>query len=132
MDSSFSASRIDVGGFALINDPSSAAASSTESASRHRAMRFQGPSVLMASGKGDGWSLTVGCSMSNAFPPPGDFIWRSASSVISSSVAIGVEIRSSSLLLSSALRKSRKEPNAMRRSVNRTVSARNVSNGGRR
>ena len=53
------------------------------------AMRLCDPIVLIATGNGDTTPLIVGFSMSSAFPPPGDFISRSASSVISSSVATG-------------------------------------------
>ncbi|TXT48716.1 MAG: hypothetical protein FD140_3502 [Limisphaerales bacterium] len=60
------------------------------------AIRLCEPSVLMATGKGDTTPFTVGFSMSSALPPPGDFISRSASSVISSSVATGLEMRRSS------------------------------------
>lgn len=65
-------------------------------------------------GKGETTPLTVGFSMSRALPPPGDFISRSASSVISNSVAIGCEMRRSSPARSSALTQSRKDSNAMR------------------
>ena len=57
--------------------------------------------------------LTVGCSNSSALPPPGNFISRSAISVISSSVATGWEMRFSSPAASSALTKSRKESKAI-------------------
>ena len=68
-----------VGGLAFTSDPSSAAASSTELTPRLIAMRLCDPSVLMASGKGETWPLTVGFSISSAWPPPGFFISRSAS-----------------------------------------------------
>ena len=60
------------------------------------AMRFQEPIVLIATGKGLTWPLTVGFSIKRAFPPAGAFISRSASSVISSSVATGSRMRTSS------------------------------------
>ena len=78
-----------MGGFAFINEPSSAAASSTEFALMLMAIRRCDPIVLIASGNGETSPLIVGFSMSNAFPPPGFFISRSAISVISSSVAKG-------------------------------------------
>ena len=74
MESSFNASRKPVGGFAFMSEPSSAATSSTELAPRLRAMRLCEPIVLIATGNGEGWPLTVGFSMSSALPPPGDFI----------------------------------------------------------
>jgi hypothetical protein len=107
------ASFIEVGGLAFISAPSSFATSSTVSAPMLRAMRLCEPSVLMATGKGETTPLTVGCSKSNALPPPGCFISRSAISVISSSVATGWVMRLSSPALSSALTKSRKESKAM-------------------
>ena len=78
-----------VGGLAFINAPSSFATSSTEFAPMLMAMRLCEPSVLMATGNGETTPLTVGFSNSSALPPPGDFISRSAISVISSSVATG-------------------------------------------
>ena len=91
-----------VGGLALSSEASSAATSSTDCAPKLRAMRRWEPKVLMASGKGDTWPLTVGRSISRAFPPPGDFISRSANSVISNSVATGWRMRLSSPSFSSA------------------------------
>ncbi len=111
--SSLMASRKLVGGLAFISEPSSAATSSTEFAPMLSAMRLCEPIVLMASGNGDTTPLTVGFSNNKALPPPGDFISRSAISVISSSVATGWEMRFSSPAASSAWRKSRKELNAM-------------------
>src|SRR6185437_16758488 len=73
---SFRASRRLVGGLAFIRAPNSAAAASTESAPRDRAMRFHEPIVLMANGKGLVTPLTVGFSIKSALPPSGDFIWR--------------------------------------------------------
>jgi len=70
-------------------------------------------SLLIASGMGEGWPLTVGCSNSSAFPPPGFFISRSAISVISNSVATGCEIRLSSPARSSVSMNSRKDENAI-------------------
>src|SRR5688572_27934048 len=86
------------------------------------AMRFHEPMVLIATGNGDTTPLTVGFSMSSAFPPPGDFISRSASSVNSNSVATGKEMRFSSPAFSSAATKSEKESKAM--------NARSVRGGG--
>ena len=71
------------------------------------AMRFQDPIVLIATGNGTTCPLTVGLSINSALPPPGDFISRSASSVISSSVATGVLMRLSSPDFSNAATKSR-------------------------
>ena len=102
-----------VGGFAFTSEPNSAAASSTELAPRLIAMRRCDPSVLMASGKGEPRPFTVGCSTSSAWPPPALFISRSATSVISSSVASGCGMRRSSPAVSSRFRKSRNESNAM-------------------
>ena len=107
---------MDVGGLAFMSAPSSFATSSTEFAPMLMAMRLCEPSVLMATGKGETTPLTVGFSNSNALPPPGDFISRSAISVISSSVATGWEMRLSSPALSRALMKSRKESKAMSKS----------------
>src|SRR4051794_28164700 len=81
------------GGLALTSVPSSAATSSTLAAPRLIAMRFQEPIVLMARGNGLVAPLTVGFSINRALPPLGLFISRSANSVISSSVAIGSEMR---------------------------------------
>ena len=103
-----------VGGLAFTSDPSSAAASSIELAPRLIAMRRWEPSVLMASGNGETWPLTVGFSSSSAWPPPGFFISRSAISVISNSVAAGWVMRRNSPAVSSRFRKSRNESNAMR------------------
>jgi hypothetical protein len=64
---SLSASFIEVGGLAFMSEPSSAATSSTEFAPKLSAMRFQEPNVLMATGKGEGWPLKVGFSMSSAW-----------------------------------------------------------------
>src|SRR5579862_9300898 len=113
------ASRKLVGGLAFMSEPSSAATWSTELAPMLMAMRFQEPMVLMATGNGETTPLTVGFSNSSALPPPGDFISRSAISVISSSVATGWEMRLSSPALSRALTKSRKESKAIRRETNR-------------
>ena len=66
---------------------------STEGAPMLIAIRFQEPIMFMATGKGETCPLTVGFSISNALPPPGDFIWRSASSVISSSLATACVMR---------------------------------------
>jgi hypothetical protein len=66
------------------------------------AMRFQEPIVFIATGKGLTCPFTVGFSMKRAFPPPGAFIWRLANSVISSSVATGSRMRTSSPAWSSA------------------------------
>src|SRR6185295_184132 len=76
--SSFSVSRSEVGGLAFISEPSSAATSFTEFALSERAIRFHEPIVLIATGNGDATPFTVGFSINNAFPPPGDFISRSA------------------------------------------------------
>ena len=103
-----------VGGLAFISAPSSFATSSTDSAPMLMAMRLCEPSVLMATGNGETTPLMVGFSNSSALPPPGDFISRSAISVISSSVATGWEMRLSSPALSRALTKSRKESKAIR------------------
>jgi hypothetical protein len=78
-------------------------------------MRLCEPSVVMATGNGETTPLMVGFSNSSALPPPGNFISRSAISVISSSVATGWEMRFSSPALSRALTKSRKESKAIRR-----------------
>jgi hypothetical protein len=72
-------------------------------------MRRHEPIVLIATGNGDTAPFTVGFSMSSAFPPPGAFISRSASSVISNSVAIGVAIRRNSPARSRARTNSEKE-----------------------
>ncbi len=102
VESSESASRKPVGGFACMSEPSSRATASTESAPSASAIRFQEPSVLIATGKGDTFPFTVGFSKSSALPPPGCFISRSASSVISSSVATGCAMRFNSPARSSA------------------------------
>ena len=102
-----------VGGLAFINAPISAATASTDSLPRLMAMRFQEPNVLRATGNGETWPLTVGFSKSNAFPPPADFICRSASSVISSSVATGWVIRINSPAFSRTSMNSRKESKAI-------------------
>ena len=68
-----------------------------------------------ARGNGETTPLTVGFSNSSALPPPGDFISRSAISVISSSVATGWVMRLSSPAQSSCWMKVRKESKAMRR-----------------
>jgi len=78
-----------VGGLAFISEPNSTASSSTVCAPRLRAMRFHEPIVLIATGKGETSPFTVGFSIRSALPPPGDFICRSDSSVISNSVAKG-------------------------------------------
>src|SRR3569833_4644903 len=69
---SLSVSRTLVGGLAFINAPNSAAAASTLGAPRERAMRFQEPKVLIASGKGLTTPLAGGFSTSRALPPVGD------------------------------------------------------------
>ena len=101
------------GGLAFTRAPSAAAASSIEGAPRLSAMRRYEPSALMASGKGEICPLTVGFSTNRAWPPPGFFISRSASSVISSSLATGCVRRRSSPAASKCPRKSRNESNAM-------------------
>src|SRR6478736_2843403 len=111
--SNFIASRREVGGLAFSSEPSSAATSSTELAPILMAIRFQEPIVLMATGKGLTRPLTVGFSIRRALPPAGDFISRSASSVISSSVATGSLIRLNSPALSKASTKSLKQENAI-------------------
>ncbi len=115
--SSLMASRKLMGGLAFRSEPSSAATASTEFAPRLKAMRFHEPIVLMASGNGDGAPLTVGFSMSTAWPPSGFFISRSAISVISNSVGTGCEMRRSPPAFSRVLTKSRKESKAMPASV---------------
>ncbi len=105
----FRASRKLVGGLALMRTPNSAATSSTDSAPMLIAMRFHEPIVLIATGKGLTFPLTVGFSIKRAFPPAGAFIWRLANSVISSSVATGSRTRISSPALSSAWTKSPKD-----------------------
>src|ERR1017187_3251079 len=112
--SSLTASLKLVGGLAFTSDPRSAETSSSELAPRLIAMRREEPSALMAKGNGEGCPLTVGFSTSSAWPPPGFFISRSASSVISNSVATGCVMRRSSPALSNRLRNSRNESNAMR------------------
>ena len=77
-------------------------------------LRHAKPIVLMATGKGETTPLTVGFSMSSALPPPGFFISRSASSVISSSVATGCEMRFNSPAASRCRTNSPKESKAMR------------------
>ncbi len=103
-----------VGGLAFTREPSGAAASSMDSARRLIAMRRYEPSMLMASGNGETCPLTVGLSSNRAWPPPRFFISRSASSVISNSLAIGCATRRSSPAVSNCRRKSRNESNAMR------------------
>src|ERR1035441_2701221 len=102
-----------VGGLAFTSDPRSAAISSIELAPRLIAMRREEPSVLMASGNGEGCPLTVGFSRNSAWPPPGFFISRSAISVISSSVATACVMRRNSPAASSRFRYSRNESNAI-------------------
>ena len=70
------------------------------------AIRLVEPMVLMASGMAETSPLTVGRSMRRALPPPGFFISRSASSVISSSVASGSLMRINSPTCSRAFKKS--------------------------
>ncbi len=111
--SSLIVSRKPIGGLAFINAPSSAATSSTESAFKLIAMRLCEPIVLMARGNGETTPLTVGFSNSNALPPPGFFISRSAISVISNSVATGFEMRINSPPFSNTLIQSRNESKAM-------------------
>ena len=77
------------------------------------AIRFQDPSVLMATGKGETWPWMVGFSNRSALPPPGFFISRSAIAVISSSVATGSEMRLSSPASSRCWTQSRNDSNAM-------------------
>ncbi len=72
--SSLMASRKPVGGLAFMSEPSSAATSSRLAAPRPHAMRRWEPKVLMASGNGEIWPLTVGRSKRRAWPPPGFFI----------------------------------------------------------
>ena len=112
-DRSRNASFMEAGGRAFMSPPSSAATSSTEAAFMLMAMRFQEPSVLMATGNGETTPRTVGFSKSNALPPPGFFISRSAISVISNSVATGCEMRINSPAFSSNSTQSRNDSNAM-------------------
>ena len=91
-------------------------------------MRRCEPNVLMATGNGETTPLTVGFSNSSALPPPGDFISRSAISVISSSVATGWEIRFSSPARSRASTNSRKDSNAMPTGYHE-ASSREISGG---
>src|SRR6266566_2825829 len=77
------------------------------------AMRRCEPIVLIASGNEEGAPLTVGLSKSSAFPPAGDFISRSAISVISSSVATPKGTRFNSPAFSSAATKAENESKAM-------------------
>ncbi len=73
------------------------------------AIRRSEPMVLIASGNADRTPSTVGCSNRSAWPPPGDFISRSAISVISNSVATGCEMRRNSPARSSLATNSEKE-----------------------
>ena len=100
------ASRSPVGGLAWTSEPSSSATAPTLSAPSAMAMRLAEPIVLMATGIEETSPLTVGCSMRSALPPLGFFISRSASSVISSSVAIGSLTRISSPAFSRASKNS--------------------------
>ena len=92
------------GGFAFIRNSSCEASSSTEPRPSAIAMRRLEPSALIAKGNSETLPLIVGFSKRSALPPPGDFISRSANSVIWSSVATGSLIRRSSPASSSAFR----------------------------
>src|ERR1043166_6020254 len=65
--------------------------------------QFVDPIVLIASGNRLGFPSTTGCSNNKAFPPPGDFISRSAHSAMSKSVSTGIDTRIRSPALSSAV-----------------------------
>ena len=67
------------------------------------AMRLRDPIVLMATGKVDVFPSTIGFSNSSAFPPPGDFISRSAHSAMTRSVSTCTVMRCSSPACSSCL-----------------------------
>src|SRR3954470_2399381 len=107
------------GGLAFMSEPSSSATAATESAPMLSAMRRSEPIVLIAKGIAETVPPTVGFSINNALPPPGCFISRSASSVISNSVAIGSLIRINSPERSRCARNSRKESKAMPKKLNK-------------
>ena len=77
------------------------------------AIRRSEPMVLIATGKRDGLPSISGFSKSSALPPPGDFISRSAHSVIASFVSTGALMRWSSPAFSSARRNCEKEEYAI-------------------
>lgn len=93
-----------LGGFAFIRNSNWDANSSTESRPSAIAMRRFDPRALIATGKAETLPSIVGFSKSSALPPPGDFISRSAISVICNSVATGSLIRRSSPASSRAFR----------------------------
>src|SRR5689334_9456122 len=105
---------MEVGGLAFRMKANSFAMDSRESLSMLIAIRRKEPRVFMASGKLEGFPLTVGFSKRRAFPPPAFFIWRSAAAEISNSVAMGSEIRINSPVFSRVLKKSPSEAKAIK------------------
>ena len=77
-------------------------------------MRFSEPKALISTGNAEIFPEgRSGFSISSALPPPGDFISRLASAVISSSVRTGSVMRTSSPAASSFSANSRMEEKAM-------------------
>ena len=108
------ASPSDFGGFAFSRNAIWSATSSTWLTSSAIAMRFSEPNALISTGKAETFPEgKSGFSISSALPPPGAFISRLASAVISRSVRTGSLMRTNSPAASSLSANSRMEENAI-------------------